>query len=200
MTKNKGLVIAIYGINNIGKTTQVNLLKDELEKSGKKTIIIKYPVYDLETTGPKINSYLRQGNPEKISAKEIQYFYAQNRKDFEPKLKEIIKENNFIILEDYTGTGISWGLGTGVLKEYLIDINKDLLKEDIAILMDGKRFLQAEEKNHKHENDFNLVDSVREKHLELAKEFNWNIVDANRSIIEVHKDILNIVLNYENQN
>jgi dTMP kinase len=185
-----GLLIAIYGINNIGKTTQVKLLKEEFEKQGKKTIIIKYPVYDLVPTGPQINAYLRLGNPEKLSPKQIQFLFAQNRRDYEVKLKELIVENDIVILEDYKGTGISWGMGAGVDKDYLIEINKDLINPDISILMDGKRFLQGEEKNHQHENNYELIDKVREALLELSKQFNWKIVNANQSIEFVKKDII----------
>jgi thymidylate kinase len=193
MEKNKeqkGLLVAIYGINNIGKSTQVKLLKEEFEKQGKKAIIIKYPVYNLAPTGPQINAYLRQGNPEKLSSKQIQFLFAQNRKDYESKLKELIIENDIVILEDYTGTGISWGMGAGVDKDYLIDINKDLIIPDISILMDGERFLQGEEKYHLHENNYELIDKVREALLGLSKQFNWKIVNANQSIEFVKKDIM----------
>lgn len=192
MTDNnkKGLLVAIYGINNIGKTTQVKLLKEEFEKQGKKVIIVKYPVYDLAPTGPQINAYLRLGNPEKLSPKRIQFLFAQNRKDYEEKLQGLITENDVVILEDYIGTGISWGIGAGVDRDYLIDINKDLITPDISILMDGKRFLQGEEKNHLHENNYELIDKVREALLELSKQFNWKIVNANQPIELVKKDIM----------
>lgn len=193
MIKNKeqkGLLVAIYGINNIGKTTQVKLLKEEFENQAKRAIIIKYPVYDLIPTGPRINAYLRQGNPEKLSPKEIQFLFAQNRKDYEETLKNLIIENDIVILEDYTGTGISWGIGAGVEKDYLIEINKDLINPDISILMDGKRFLQGEESHHLHENNYELIDRVREALLELSKQFNWKIVNANQSIELVKKDIM----------
>jgi dTMP kinase len=198
MTKNKkqkGKLIAIYGINNIGKTTQVKLLKEKLEELGNKVVTVKYPIYDLAPTGPQINAYLREGNPQGFSPEEIQLAYANNRKDSTEKLKELLLENDFVILEDYTGTGISWGMGRGVSKDYLIEINKDLLKEDLAVLMDGKRFLKAEEKNHMHENNYELTNKVRQAHLELAKQFGWKIVNANQSIEEVNKNILENILN-----
>ena len=194
MEKNKGKIITVYGINNIGKTTQVRLLKENLEKMGNKVTIIKYPVYELLPTGPRINSYLRQGNPENLSVKMAQELFAINRKDSEDKLVEFLWENDYVILEDYTGTGIAWGMGSGVAKDYLLEINSRLLKEDISILMDGKRFLEGKEENHKHENNFELTDKVRQIHLELAGQFNWKIVNANRSIEEVNKDIIELIL------
>lgn len=193
--KHKGKLVAIYGINNIGKTTQVKLLKEKLEELGNKVATVKYPIYDLEPTGPQINAYLRQGNTLGLSPEEIQLAYANNRKDSTEKLQKLLLENNFVILEDYTGTGISWGMGRGVNKDYLIEINKNLLKEDLAILMDGERFLEAQEKNHMHENNHELTNKVRQAHLELAKQFGWKIVNANQTIEEVNKNILENILN-----
>ncbi len=195
MTNKKGKIVAIYGINNIGKTTQVKLTKNKLEDLGHRVINVKYPIYELIPTGPRINSYLREGNPENISAKEAQELYAINRKDSEKKLISMMDEYDYIILEDYTGTGLAWGIGTGVPKEYLLEINMNLLKEDISILMDGERFLEGEERNHKHENNSDLINQVRLVHLELAKEFDWKFVNANQEIDSVNRDILNFILN-----
>ena len=42
---------------------------------------------------------------------------------------------------------------------------------------------------HIHETDHELTEKVRQKHLELAKEFNWKIVNANQPIEKVFEDI-----------
>jgi dTMP kinase len=189
-----GKIIAIYGINNIGKTTQVNLLKDNLVKIGKTVISFKYPIYNLLPTGPRINAYLREGNPENLSATEAQELYAINRMDSREEILNASHNYDYVILEDYVGTGIAWGMGRGVSREYLLEINKDLLKEDVSILMDGERFLEGKELNHKNENDSELIAKVRQIHLDLAKEYNWKIVNANQSIESVGKDILDLIL------
>ena len=50
-------------MNNLGKTTVVKSLIDFLKSERKDAIYLKYPVYDLEPNGPRINRYLREGNP-----------------------------------------------------------------------------------------------------------------------------------------
>ncbi|MDP3953933.1 MAG: hypothetical protein Q8Q06_00770 [bacterium] len=186
----KGKFITIYGINGIGKTTQTTTLHSRIGG-----LLIKYPIYDLAPSGPILNAYLRKGNPYKLTPREAQMFYAMNRTQYEPRLIQSINENHakYIIAEDYTGTGIAWGIGTGVDKKFLLEINSHLLKEDISIVMIGERFETGVEKDHKHEKNLELTRRVNDIHLELAKEFGWHIINANQSKEKVHKDIWEIV-------
>jgi dTMP kinase len=185
----KGKFIVLYGINNIGKTTQAKKVIEFLKSKGLKAEYLKYPVYDLEPTGPLINDILRGGSKQKIPEEELQHLYTKNRFDFEPKLKEKLDQGIWIIAEDYRGTGIAWGSVKGADEENLKKLNAKLLDEDIVILMDGERFLEGKEKNHIHESDDELVNKVRQKHLDLAKEFGWFIVNANQSEEKVFEDI-----------
>jgi dTMP kinase len=54
-----GKFIAIYGINNIGKSTQTSLLVQKLISAGVQVEYIKYPIYDLDPTGKMLNEILR---------------------------------------------------------------------------------------------------------------------------------------------
>ena len=59
MKNNRGKFIAIYGINGIGKTTQIELLVKYLKLAEKDAHKLKYPIYDLKPEGPFIYKYLR---------------------------------------------------------------------------------------------------------------------------------------------
>lgn len=188
--KDIGKFIVIYGPNNIGKSTQVKLLADSLKKQGKKVKVIKYPIYDLEPTGPLANKILRQNY--KLPELDAQRIFAQNRRDYEPILTKTLQEGTWVIAEDYKGTGIAWGMVRGVPIEDLEKINSGLLNEDIAISLDGERFLEAVEKNHINE-DSDLWSVGRKVHLQLAKRYAWTIVNANQSIELVNRSILEAV-------
>lgn len=192
----KGSVIALYGINNLGKTTQRDLLLEKLGKKGMRAFGYKYARYDIEPSGSMLNAYLREGNPLRLSAREFQTIQVINRMQVEPTLIAQKKAKGIVVVEDYTGTGIAWGIGAGVEKAYLLKLNAHLLKEDLAILLTGERFLSGVEKSHAHESKDELTDKVRAIHLELAKEFGWHIVDANQSKEDVHDDIWKIVEAY----
>lgn len=187
MQNNKiGKFIVFYGINNLGKTTQAKMLVARLNAAGEKAEYLKYPVYDLKPSGIILNSYLRDGNPDNLTPREAQIIYTANRFQYEQKLKEKLKSGIHIIAEDYIGTGLAWGIGAGMEESFLKNINSHLLKENLAFLFDGARFREAEEKNHKHETNEDLINKVRWAHLTLGQEYNWIKINANLSIEEIH--------------
>lgn len=189
----KGKFIVFYGINNLGKTTQAKLLVEKLQQKGLQAEYLKYPIYDLAPSGPILNKYLRGGNPHELSAREAQIIYTLNRTQFETELKNKLTNGINIISEDYVGTGLAWGIGAGVEERFLKFINSHLLAEDIAFLFDGERFTDSTEKNHKHETDNELLEKVRKTHLRLGEEFGWKKINANLSIEEIHRQILQYI-------
>lgn len=195
----QGKFIAIYGINGIGKTTQVEILVDYLKKKGKKAFRLKYPIYELEPEGPFIYKYLRDpGFREKneLSTHKLQKKYAENRMHYEPLLRERLKKGEWIIAEDYTGTGISWGLTWGGDLAYLEDINEDLLKPDLEILLDGNRFFSAIEKDHRNEMSPERIMICKNFHNLLSVRYNWERVNPKQKMEIVHEDILKIINKY----
>jgi len=189
----KGKFIVLYGTNNIGKSTQIKSLVNRLIQEGVKVQYLKYPIYDLEPTGPRLNAILRKQAELNLTPLDIQKIYAQNRRDFEPELKKLLEQGIHVIAEDYKGTGMAWGMTRGVDLEILEEMNKDLYTEDLVILLDGERFLEGIEANHLNERNDELIQKNRQCHLELQKKYNWPIVNANQSIEDVQKDIWKIV-------
>jgi thymidylate kinase len=175
--------IVLYGAPNLGKTVQAKLLAERLGAH-----YIKYPVYDLAPTGPAINAALRHGVP--VTPLELQTMYAQNRRDYEPTLTEILLTKP-VVGEAYIKTGIVNGLLEDVPRDLLDEINKDLRQEDHGILLDGERFVSGIEREHRFE--MGDWEKTREIHRALAAEFGWDTVNANRSIDSVHADIFDCV-------
>ena len=183
----------IYGPNNIGKSTQMDLLEEKFGSIGIPLTRVKYPVYNLEPTGPIINEILREGNPKNFSPEQTQELFAKNRLDFQPQLEKILDSGNWVLAEDYKGTGIAWGLTFGVSFEKLLEINRGLFSEDLAICLDGERFSTGIERNHLHERSekWGLNRAI---HQELACYFGWEVVNASQLEEKVHADIWDIVV------
>lgn len=192
----KGKLIAVYGINGIGKTTQVDLLVEYLRSKGLNANRLKVPVYDLEPEGPFINKYLRDpefrlANPK--TTHELQYLYMLNRLRYKDVLEERLASGEWVVVEDYTGTGIAWGLTWGGDLNFLERINKGLIQEDISILMDGERFLSAVEKGHRNEGNDERIILCKNFLRLLAGRYNWHIAYANESIDNVQENIRNLI-------
>lgn len=191
----RALFIAVYGINLIGKTTQVELLVKHLNSLGHKTERIKYPIYD-SPTGRRINAILRENAEPDIGEEELQKLYIKNRENYEPTLIQKLESSIIVIAEDYVGTGISWGVSKGVDYGWAKRANAHLLREDLAILLDGEPFLEAQEKGHRHEQDSERMKLVRRQLKIQAKDYEYKLVNANQAIATVFEDILRVVREY----
>lgn len=174
----KGKFIAIYGINNIGKTTHSKKLVTRLRKMGKRVRYLKYPIYDLPPTGPFINDVLRKKSHQTISEEELQLWFVLNRYQFEPRLLAMLKKGITVIAEDYVGTGIAWGTAKGANMAELESMNKFLVQPDVAILMDGTPSKKAREKKHLHEQNDRLMKRCQTVYRKLSKKYHWVTVQV----------------------
>jgi thymidylate kinase len=194
----RGKFIAIYGTNGIGKTTQTERLVAFLQAYGKNASRLKYPIYDLEPEGSFIYKYLRDPKfraKNELSTHELQKKYADNRKRYEKELKRRLNNGEWIVAEDYLGTGIAWGLTWGGNLEYLEKINSKLFKTDLAILMHGERFNTAIEKDHRNEMNADRIQICKNFHFLLSRLHSWKIVNANQKVDKVQRDLRKIVKN-----
>ena len=138
--KSRGSFITVYGANNLGKSTQIAKTVTKLvEKGHQSLLVLKYPMYEITPTGPKINKILKSKEKSDIhiNSLEMQKLYAQNRFDFQPALIDLLNSGIDVICEDYIGTGIAWGLTCGLKLTDLEHINFGLIKPDYEILIDG---------------------------------------------------------------
>jgi dTMP kinase len=170
------MFITLYGVNNVGKSTHCKMLVDRLKKEGFDAIHIKYPIYDLEPSGPFINKVLRS-EKQHITEYELQMWFAINRHQFQDSLKNYLKKGIIVVAEDYIGTALAWGSAKGLDTQWLKHINQHLLNEDLTILINGERADHAIEAGHIHENNHELTDQVRKNLLLLAKKNKWHKVE-----------------------
>ena len=194
--KAKGKFIVLYGANNLGKSVQIRELTKKMLEHKHEVLTIKYPMYKLEPTGPRINGILRDPkHPERgIDELEFQKIYAQNRRDFQETLESLLDAHINVVAEDYVGTSIAWGHTKGAELPDLISINSDLRKPDLEILLDGERFSDGIEKGHRNEDTENIIWKKNRKiHLDLADQFQWSRVNANDTIENVHANIWKLV-------
>lgn len=99
------MFIVIEWIDWSWKWTQTLLLKESLEKSGKKVKIIDYPRY-----GKKwaffVEKYLNWEYGKNVSAKTASLFYALDRFDSSQKLKENLNKYDYILSNRYVSSNM----------------------------------------------------------------------------------------------
>jgi dTMP kinase len=189
----EGKFITLYGINNIGKTTHAKRLVKRINDEGGKAVHIKYPVYDLAPTGPFINEVLR-GGEQSISEDELQMWFVLNRCQNQNEIRRLLDEGHTIVAEDYTGTGIAWGVAKGLELEWLESLNKHLIKEDLSILFEGERDVTAKEDIHVHEQNDELIERCRIVHSELADKYNWQRLQVCPTMDETANSLWKLII------
>ncbi len=190
----RGKFIIIDGANGLGKTTQTEILVAKLTKEGIPVAHpLKYPVYALPPTGPIIDSVLRRG--EKMSAYNLQKLFAQNRRDYEPYLKETLSKGTWVVAENYVLAGVVWGVTKGIYKGDVEELNAGLLEPHIKILLDGARFPTGREREHIFESSDTDWGIARENFLFFGQEYGYHIVHANKSKEIVADHIYDVVYN-----
>jgi thymidylate kinase len=186
----RGMLIVVYGPNNIGKTRQLEILQERLKNGRISSRVLKYPVMEVEPTGSVLKR-IAKGH-ESISEEELQKTYAQNRRDFEPTLCSWLDQGVWVLALDYVGSGIAWGIARGVKKAKVEEMNKGLMEPDIAIMLDGPRRGESELVGQLHEDEEDWY-KAREVHLELADEYGWVKVEGDASTLTVANRIWAVV-------
>lgn len=189
----KGKFITLYGINNIGKSTQAQILTERLIGAGYNAEFLKYPNYSVEPSGKFLDSVLRGSGEQKISEDELQMWFVLNRYQFQPEIEKKLSEGKILVVEDYIGTGIAWGVAKGLDRKWLEAINENLIKENLAIMLYGKRHVSAKEPSHIHEQNDTLIEKCRLVHEDLAKRYGWKKVEVQEKFTDTADMIKGIV-------
>lgn len=192
----KGRFIAVYGVNNIGKSTHCRILCEKLKREGYEVVSLKFPIYHLVPTGVQLNKILRGQKAQALPEEDLQAIFAQNRKDFEPQLRKYLDEGKIVVAEDYTGTGVAWGMAKGLSVEFLEKLNVGLLKEDFSLLITGQRDTRVAEKQHIHEQNQDLLQSVSKICVQLSERYGWHVVQLQKDVSDTADLIWKAVKNY----
>lgn len=203
----KGKFITFEGGEGTGKSTQIKLLSEFLEKKGVDFITTREPGGTL--IGQDIRKILVNNRQEELNPiAEALLYYADRSHHVEYKIKPAINEGKWVISDrfaDSTKAYQYYGYNKRVSEKTLDEVYKIAVgdfKPDLTIILDIdpqiglKRSLRSENtETHFELKDLEFHNNLRAGYLEIAKkEPNRCIVlDANKSIEDLHKDILMVL-------
>lgn len=183
------MYIVFEGIDGAGKSTQIQLLKEWLEENGLEVELL------VEPTDSKVGKFIRElltydNATTEDMQKTLGLLFAADRMIIMDKLndenKVIISDRSFISSLAYQEP-----------KEWINEINKYAKKPDLVLLLDldvatSVKRCDCEDSFENEE----FLNKVKENYLDVIKEFNYEIIDANNGINKVSSDIKKAVASY----
>ena len=197
----QGLFITFEGPDGCGKTTQMNLLAQYLEKKGKKVVLTREP--GGKGLGEKVREILLNYNGEVSDRCESFLFLADRAQNIDIIVKPAVEKGEIVLCDRHIDSTVAYqGYGRG------LDINEiNMLnnlatggrKPDLTLVFDVdvetsmKRV--GKEKDRMENAGIDFHNRVRNGYLELAKQEpnRIKVLDATKTIEEIHEKVVEIV-------
>jgi dTMP kinase len=194
--REKGVFVCIEGLDCSGKTTQAKKLVKNLCERGFDA------VYTTEPTFGKIGKLIRNfvlDRKDRVSVALEALLFAADRVDHvETIIEPLLKQDKIVVCDRYVYSSLAYQGAAGLDLGWIERINEFALKPNLALLIDvtpeiavnrfkEKRSVMETAKNQRR---------VREVYLKLAQERGIVLIDGNRSIEDVERSILEIVLGF----
>ena len=95
----RGLLLVFEGIDGGGKTTQVRLLDERLQRAGYDVICLKEPTAGL--WGQKLRQLAQHGRQDISPATELEWFLLDRREDVERNIQPALARRQIVVLDRY---------------------------------------------------------------------------------------------------
>ena len=190
----RGLLVVFEGLDQSGKQTQAELLRDRLKQEGHKSRLVSFPDYGT-SIGEEIARAL-QGERD-YAADTMQLLYVANRFEWKPEIARELAGGTVVVCDRYLASSVAYGEAFGLDAAWLAEIQRYLPQPELTVLLDIDPQVSASRKTaerDKYERDLSLLSRVRESYLRQASSSpRWLRLDAGRDRDEVAGDVYTAV-------
>jgi dTMP kinase len=162
----RGLLIAFEGLDQSGKQTQAERLRDRLVDAGRLVRLLSFPAYDTPI-GTEIERALRGDRD--YGPDVMQLLYVANRYEWKPQVERELARGTVVICDRYLASSVAYGAAQGLDAAWLTDMQKYLPQPDVTLLLDIDPGVSARRKiadRDKYERDLGLLERVRASYLQ----------------------------------
>ena len=189
----RGLLIAFEGLDQSGKQTQTERLRDRLVEAGRHVRLLSFPAYETPI-GTEIRRAL--DGTRDWGADVMQLLYIANRYEARPLIDRDLAQGTILLCDRYMASSIAYGESQGLDASWLRDVQRHLPQPDLTFLLDIAPEESARRKavdRDKYERDLALLARVRESYLRQASSAGWVRLDADRDRAAVAADVFEAV-------
>ena len=188
-----GALIVFEGLDQSGKQTQAELLRDRLKAEGRKARLVSFPDY-ATSIGEEIARAL-QGERE-YGPDVMQLLYIANRYERKPDLQRWLDGGLVLVCDRYVASSVAYGEAFGLDPAWLSDVQKFLPMPAVTILLDIAPETAVQRKSvdrDRYERDLALQARVRDSYHRQAAEGGWIRLDGERPKAAIADDVFTAV-------
>jgi dTMP kinase len=188
-----GQLIAFEGLDQSGKQTQAELLRDRLKSEGSKARLLSFPDYGT-SIGEEIARAL-QGERE-YGPDVMQLLYIANRYERKPDLLRWLEGGLILVCDRYKASSVAYGEAQGLDAAWLVEIQKFLPPPALTIVLDIAPETAVARKavdRDRYERDLALQSRVRESYLRQATEGGWVVLNGEQAKEAIAADVVTAV-------
>jgi dTMP kinase len=184
-----GLLIAFEGLDQSGKQTQAELLRDRLKEEGGKARLVSFPDYGT-SIGEEIARALageRDYEPD-----VMQLLYVANRYERKADLQRWIDGGLVLVCDRYTASSVAYGEAQGLDPAWLADMQRFLPPAALTIMLDIAPETAVTRKSadrDKYERDLAMQGRVRDSYYRQAAAPRWVVLDGERQKEAIAADV-----------
>ena len=188
-----GLFVAFEGLDQSGKQTQAELLREYVARTGRECRLLSFP--DYETPIGKELSRALHGQQD-YAPDVMQLLYVANRYEKRSQMEQWLRDGMVLVCDRYTASSVAYGEAQGLDAKWLAEIQRFLPPADVTVLLDIAPETAVERKafgRDRYERDLALLSRVRESYKKQATRPTWVTVNGARSKDAVSADIVSAV-------
>jgi dTMP kinase len=188
-----GTLIAFEGLDQSGKETQAQQLRERLREVGHKVRLLSFPDYGT-SIGEEIARAL-QGERE-YGPDVMQLLFVANRHERREAILEWIAGGLILLCDRYRASSIAYGEAQGLDGPWLDDIQRFLPPPDLTIYVDITPETAARRKAHdrdRYERDLTLLERVRASYLRQSAQPDWVRIDGEQSKEAIAEQVFAVV-------
>jgi len=184
------LLIAFEGLDQSGKQTQAELLRDWLKAQGRKARLVSFPDY-ATSIGEEIARAL-QGERD-YGPDVMQLLYIANRYERKPDLMRWLDGGVTLVSDRYLASSIAYGEAQGLDPAWLTEMQRFLPQPALTIMLDIAPETAVQRKSvdrDRYERDLAMQGRVRESYRRQAQANGWVVLDGERSKGAIAADVI----------
>ena len=187
-----GMLIAFEGLDQSGKQTQAEMLRDYLKSQGHRVRLLSFPDYGT-SIGEEIARAL-QGE-RSYGPDVMQLLYVANRYERREEIRRWLDGGVTLVCDRYVASSVAYGEAQGVDPAWLIEIQRYLPQPHVTFLLDIAPETAARRKaadRDKYERDLAMLGRVRDSYRRQAGD-GWVCLDGERHRDQVAADVAEAV-------